>query len=136
MTRRELIVALLAAPFLGTPAAAQPGDLTSLTIAQAVARLTTRDISSLQLTDAYLTRIASLNTDLNAFITVTAAHAREDAKRATQGPLRGIPVAHKDLFETAGAAESPPSTRSSGRRATRWTARASRADQAADRRRL
>lgn len=102
MTRRELIVALLAAPFLGTPVAAQPGDLTSLTIGQAVARLTTRDISSLQLTDAYLTRIASLYTDLNAFITVTAAHAREDAKRATQGPLRGSPVAHKDLFETAG----------------------------------
>ena len=102
MTRRELIAALLAAPFLGTPAAAQPGDLTSLTIAQATARLTTRDISSLQLTDAYLARIGSLNTDLNAFITVTAAHARADAKRAIQGPLRGIPIAHKDLFETAG----------------------------------
>ena len=102
MTRRELIAALLSAPFLGTPAAAQPADLTSLTIAQALARFTTRDISSLQLTDAYLARIASLNTDLNAFITVTAAHAREDAKRATEGPLRGIPIAHKDLFETAG----------------------------------
>lgn len=102
MTRRELIAALLAAPLLGTRAVAQSDDLTALTIAQASARLARRDITSAQLTEAYLARIASLNKNLNAFITVTAAHAREDARRATAGPLRGIPIAHKDLFETRG----------------------------------
>jgi aspartyl-tRNA(Asn)/glutamyl-tRNA(Gln) amidotransferase subunit A len=102
MTRRELMAALLAAPFLSTRPAAQPGDLTALTIAEASARITKRDITGLQLTEAYLARIASVNKDLNAFITVTAAHARDDAKRGTAGPLRGIPIAHKDLFETRG----------------------------------
>lgn len=97
---------LLAAPFftelLGAQAAAPPGDLTSLSIAEASARIASRDITGLQLTEAYLARIASLNKDLNAFITVAAAHARDDAKRGTTGPLRGIPIAHKDLFETRG----------------------------------
>lgn len=103
MTRRELIAALLTGPLLGMRTAAQPtGDPTSLTVAQALARLARREITALQLTDAYLARIAALNKDLNAFVTVTAAHAREDARRGTAGPLRGIPIAHKDLFETAG----------------------------------
>lgn len=101
MTRRELIAVLLTGPLLGVRPAAQ-GDLTSLTVAQALARLTKREITALQLTDAYLARIAALNNDLNAFVTVTAAHARDDARHGTQGPLRGIPIAHKDLFETAG----------------------------------
>lgn len=102
MTRRELIAALMAAPFLNRQTAAQSGDLTTLTIADATARMAKRDVTALQLTEAYLARIASLNKDINAFITVTAVHAREDAKRGTPGPLRGIPIAHKDLFETRG----------------------------------
>jgi len=102
MTRRELIAVLLAAPFLGTRTFGQSADLTSLTIAQATARLARRDITGAQLTEAYLARIAALDKNLNAFITVTAAHARDDARRATAGPLRGIPIAHKDLFETRG----------------------------------
>ena len=47
---------------------------------------------------------------MNAYITVTAERARADARRATdelaagraRGPLHGIPVALKDLYETAG----------------------------------
>ena len=47
---------------------------------------------------------------MNAYITVTAERAREDAQRATEefavgkvrGPLHGIPIAHKDLYETGG----------------------------------
>lgn len=102
MTRRELIAALLAAPFLAARPVAQAGDLTQLTVAQAAAQLANGTITGLQLTDAYLARIASLNKDLNAFVTVTAAHARADARRQIAGPLRGIPIAHKDLIETAG----------------------------------
>ena len=59
----------------------------------------------MQLANAYLSRISSLNKDLNAFITVTADLARREAKAlddVTKGPMWGIPIAHKDLFETRG----------------------------------
>ncbi len=102
MTRRELIAALLATPWASRQPAAPPGDLTLLTIAQARVRLAAREFTALELTTAYLARIDALNPDLKAFITVTAAHARDDARRVEAGALSGIPIAHKDLFETAG----------------------------------
>jgi aspartyl-tRNA(Asn)/glutamyl-tRNA(Gln) amidotransferase subunit A len=85
-------------------------DLNGLTIARAARALRTRETSPLELTDAYLDRIARLNPRVNAYITVTAERARADARRATEeiaagatrGPLHGIPVALKDLYETAG----------------------------------
>lgn len=83
-------------------AAAQPGDLTALTVAEAIAALATGSITPLQLTDAYLARIAVIDPGLHAYVTVTAAHARMDARRESTGALRGIPIAHKDLFETGG----------------------------------
>ena len=54
------------------------------------------------LVEAYLTRIGRTDPELHAFITVTADRARLDARRGARGLLRGIPIAHKDLFETAG----------------------------------
>lgn len=108
MTRRELITALLAGPFVGmraVEAATQGFDVTTLTVAQAIAQLAARTITPLQLTDAYLERIATMNPSLNAFVTVTADHARVQARRTrpNQPPsLFGIPIAHKDLIETAG----------------------------------
>jgi aspartyl-tRNA(Asn)/glutamyl-tRNA(Gln) amidotransferase subunit A len=85
-------------------------DVENLSIAQAARALRDRAYSPLELTDAYLRRIEQLNPTVNAFITVTAERAREDAQRATdefaagrvRGPLHGIPIAHKDLYETAG----------------------------------
>lgn len=85
-------------------------DLSNLTIAAAAGALRTRQVSSRELTDAYLARIESLNPRINAYLTVTAERAREDAVRADAerargvdpGPLHGIPIAHKDLYETAG----------------------------------
>ena len=85
-------------------------DLANLTIQQAARALRDRELSPLELTDAYLDRIERLNPRINAYITVTAERAREDARRATaelaagkaRGPLHGIPIAHKDLYETAG----------------------------------
>ena len=85
-------------------------DLANLTIATAARALQAKDISSLELTDAYLKRIEQLNPRINAYLTVTAERAREDALRASnelvngkaRGPLHGIPIAHKDLYETAG----------------------------------
>lgn len=71
--------------------------------------LKAKSFSSVELTQFYLDRIASLNTQLNAFITVDADRslmlAREaDTKRARGDapPLCGVPIAHKDLFCTQG----------------------------------
>ena len=67
--------------------------------------LARRDISSVELTQLYLERIARHNPELNAFITVDperslAQAAAADAQRATgqAGPLTGIPLAQKDIF--------------------------------------
>ena len=71
------MAALLAGPFAGAGATpAQATDLTSLTIAEASARLRSREITPLLLANAYLARIATLNGELNAYVTVTAASRR------------------------------------------------------------
>jgi len=84
-------------------------DLANLSISRAGRALRARELSALELTDAYLRRIEQLNPRVNAYVTLTAERAREDAKRAGEelaagrerGPLHGIPIAHKDLYETA-----------------------------------
>ncbi|MEZ5618284.1 MAG: Asp-tRNA(Asn)/Glu-tRNA(Gln) amidotransferase subunit GatA [Rhodocyclaceae bacterium] len=69
------------------------------------AALAAKQVSSVELTNQFLDRIARLNPALNAFITVggekSLAMARDaDARiaRGEAGPLTGIPVAHKDIF--------------------------------------
>ncbi len=87
-----------------------PDDLTRLSLAEASALVRRRRVSPVALTQACLTRIEQLNPVLNAFITVTPdvafAQAREaetDIQRGKwRGPLHGIPIALKDLFDTAG----------------------------------
>jgi aspartyl-tRNA(Asn)/glutamyl-tRNA(Gln) amidotransferase subunit A len=71
-------------------------------LAQALAD---REISSTELTQLYLDRIARLNPQLNAYITVDAekslAQARAADQRLASGtgtPLTGIPLAQKDIF--------------------------------------
>ncbi len=72
--------------------------------------LRTRRLSPVELASHCLTRIESLNPTLNAFITVTADAALAQARQAEKeiqsgqwrGPLHGIPLALKDLIDTAG----------------------------------
>jgi aspartyl-tRNA(Asn)/glutamyl-tRNA(Gln) amidotransferase subunit A len=67
-------------------------------------------VSPVELTTDCLARIESLNPKLNAFITVTAESAQAQARQAEaeirrgdwRGPLHGIPLALKDLIDTAG----------------------------------
>lgn len=81
-----------------------------MTALQAAAALRAKQVSSMELTLECLARIEKLNPKLNAFITVTAELAIEQARRADReladgldrGPLHGIPVAHKDLLCTDG----------------------------------
>jgi len=69
------------------------------------AALAAKQVSSVELANQFLDRIARLNPALNAFITVggekSLAMARDADARITRGeagPLTGIPVAHKDIF--------------------------------------
>ncbi len=81
-----------------------------LSISQAAQRLRSGQLTSLELVNACLDRIATQDGELNAFITVSAERARQKARAADQqrqagqdlGPLHGIPIAHKDMLLTAG----------------------------------
>jgi aspartyl-tRNA(Asn)/glutamyl-tRNA(Gln) amidotransferase subunit A len=72
--------------------------------------LRSKKVSPLELTHECLSRIERLNPKLNAFITVTADSALAEARQAEteiqhdhwRGPLHGIPIALKDLIDTAG----------------------------------
>ena len=112
--------------FLRTTAGAFAGSLVPLTSAGAAERgaadfltlgirdaselIRRRKLSPLELTRAYLARIERLNPELNAFITVTADAALTEARTAEadvmrgmwRGALHGIPIALKDLLDTAG----------------------------------
>src|SRR5271170_3517636 len=80
------------------------------TIVELGPRLRRKEVSPLELTRACLDRIAKLNPALNAFITVTAESALAEARTAEieisrgewRGPLHGVPIALKDLIDTAG----------------------------------
>jgi aspartyl-tRNA(Asn)/glutamyl-tRNA(Gln) amidotransferase subunit A len=80
------------------------------TILELAPRLRRKEVSPLELTRGCLERIEKLNPALNAFITATAESALAEARAAEQeiargewrGPLHGIPVALKDLIDTAG----------------------------------
>jgi len=68
-----------------------------------------REVSSVELTRHYLDRIGRLDAGLNSFVTVTAELALAQAEAADQrlaagdaAPLLGVPIAHKDIFCTAG----------------------------------
>ncbi|HUF71943.1 MAG TPA: Asp-tRNA(Asn)/Glu-tRNA(Gln) amidotransferase subunit GatA [Gammaproteobacteria bacterium] len=79
------------------------------TLAQSAAALKARSVSSVELTKIYLERIARFDSTLNSFITVTrdealaqAARADERIARGDDDPMLGVPIAHKDIFCTAG----------------------------------
>jgi len=78
-------------------------------LSELAAALRGKQLSSVELTQACLARIDALNPTLNAFITVdhegalaAATAADERIAAGTAGPLTGIPLAHKDVFCTAG----------------------------------
>jgi amidase len=80
------------------------------TLLEAAEAIRSRRISPVELTDALLDRIARLEPTLHSYATVTSGLASEQALRAEReiaagkyrGPLHGIPVAVKDLCDTAG----------------------------------
>ena len=93
-----------------SPATNAAQQLPFFDLTQASQAVQTKKISPVELTTACLARIEQLNPALNAFITVTADSALDEARKAEaeiargewKGPLHGIPLAVKDLAETAG----------------------------------
>jgi amidase len=86
--------------------------LHDLSLGEASRRLASRALSPVELTEALLGRIEALEPRLHAFARVTPERALEDARRAEdelargewRGPLHGVPIALKDLVDTAGIA--------------------------------
>ena len=74
------------------------------------ARIRVRELSALEVMEAHLARIARVNPAVNAIVTLVADQALAGAAAADEalargipvGPLHGLPVAHKDLEDTAG----------------------------------
>jgi aspartyl-tRNA(Asn)/glutamyl-tRNA(Gln) amidotransferase subunit A len=89
------------------PAATDPADLT---LAEVAAAIRQRKLSSVELTQSLLARIARWQPVLNAFVRVEAEEALVAAKAADEmlarglsgGPLHGVPLAHKDMYYFAG----------------------------------
>jgi amidase len=84
-------------------------DLPFATLTEAADAIRRRIISPVELTETMLDRIGHLDPRYRAYATVTAEHARAQARVAEfeimaghyRGPLHGIPIAHKDICDTA-----------------------------------
>ncbi|MCS6930655.1 MAG: amidase [Acetobacteraceae bacterium] len=80
------------------------------TIAEAARRIAAREVSPVEFVRAALARAEALQPVLHAFLRLTPERALEEARAAEarqmagalRGPLDGVPVAHKDILETAG----------------------------------
>ena len=80
------------------------------TIAEAARAIAAREISATELTESLLRRVEAWNPRLDAFITLTADIALDQARNADaeiaagriRGPLHGVPFGLKDVYATAG----------------------------------
>jgi amidase len=125
--RRAAVTAVVAAALLIPPGVASAGgpggvpdgagsgtlplrdlDLDALTIPDLQERMADGDLTSVDLTEAYLDRIAAVNDDLGAVLSVNPdalddAAASDEARHdgGARGPLEGIPVLLKDNVDTA-----------------------------------
>jgi aspartyl-tRNA(Asn)/glutamyl-tRNA(Gln) amidotransferase subunit A len=85
-------------------------DILELNLSDLSRRIATRELTSVEAVRAALTRLERLEKKLNAFITVLREQALAEAKKADEeiawghyrGPLHGVPVTIKDMFEMNG----------------------------------
>ena len=85
-------------------------DICDLTAVDLAARIRRKDLSAREVMAAHLARVDRVNPSVNAIVTLVADRAMADAARADEliarggplGVLHGLPVAHKDLVDTAG----------------------------------
>ena len=87
-----------------------PFELCYMSAGQLSRLIQSREVSPVEVIDAHLSRIQSTDKVLNSFITLLPEQAQAAARRAEseinsgsyRGPLHGIPVGLKDLFNTGG----------------------------------
>jgi aspartyl-tRNA(Asn)/glutamyl-tRNA(Gln) amidotransferase subunit A len=87
-----------------------PDEILELSASELSRLIAGRELSSSDAVSAAVTRLDRLEDKLNAFITVVREQALAEAKKADEdiahgrnrGPLHGVPVTIKDMFETAG----------------------------------
>ncbi|MEL6270209.1 MAG: Asp-tRNA(Asn)/Glu-tRNA(Gln) amidotransferase subunit GatA [Chloroflexota bacterium] len=84
-------------------------DLTTLSLTAVLEKLNNGDITSVDITQAYLDVIAAHDDTINSYITVTGEDALKQAKAADEAraagetkPLLGVPLAIKDVISTRG----------------------------------
>jgi amidase len=85
-------------------------ELCTLTATELAARIRRKQVSAREVMTAHLARIERVNPKINAIVTLVADRAMADAAKADEkqargaalGALHGLPIAHKDLFPTAG----------------------------------
>ena len=87
-----------------------PDDLCFLNAVELVSLMRRKRVSAREVMAAHLAQIERVNPKVNAIVTLVAERAMADAARADEslargnavGVLHGLPVAHKDLVDTAG----------------------------------
>ena len=85
-------------------------ELCFMTATELIRRIQSKDVSCKDIMWAHLRQIERVNPRVNAIVTLAAEQALDQAERADQilarhgemGPLHGLPIAHKDLFDTKG----------------------------------
>lgn len=109
ITRREAAQALglsVASKMLASPTP----ELCTLTAIEIANLIRQRKVSAQEVMSAHLKQIERVNPKVNAIVTLLPEQAMQNARRADElqakgnavGPLHGLPIAHKDLVETAG----------------------------------
>jgi len=109
INRREAVQLLGAATAAQTLAAQSP-DICFLTAVEMARLIRRKKLSAREAMAAHLKQIERVNPKVNAIVTLIAQQATENARKADEaqahgaplGPLHGLPVVHKDLFDTAG----------------------------------
>jgi len=98
-------------------------EITTKNLSEVSRLIINKEVSPVELVQACLTRISRYDETINSFITITADLALQKARRAeialqrmepseikALSPLYGIPIAYKDLYETAGILTTAGST--------------------------
>jgi amidase len=85
-------------------------EICFMTACEMARRVRGKELSAREVVAAHLRQVERINPTVNAIVTLTAERAMQEAALADErlargeevGPLHGLPVAHKDLQETAG----------------------------------
>jgi aspartyl-tRNA(Asn)/glutamyl-tRNA(Gln) amidotransferase subunit A len=89
-------------------------EIHKLSAVDLAAKIKAREISSVEATETLLVRLKAVNQRCNAVVTFEDDEALEAARKAdaaiekgmATGPLHGVPLAHKDMFERTGKTAS------------------------------